>query len=603
MEELEALVRLKDEGNAAFVRGTQEGYREACVVYGQVLSGMMQYEAAAGAGAGAETGTAAAAAAAAGDLALLRPTIFLNLAAANLHLQGLEACFKCCNAAILFINRPEMLLEEMGLGDDCEDISDVFCGGVPVREPVLPRMQALAEKALFRRAKCLQEMGGLHLESARRDLLQVLRISGGADSEPDAQGGSEHPNPTLARAVQSALQTVHGEMARLGRSSSSSSSEGIGAAAVAASCLGGATTASAKGSEGDAGGNGSNSSDYGMDHASVVSGTSTVATRQSQRPGRGGGGGGSGGGGGGSGRGGTSQRQSSTTASASSTASAAGAASTSATGAAAAATAAAAELPTVNGGWCLRRRGRWSQSVLDATVYLSLADLQARAPRSPVATTAAQRVGAGAGEACGGKGGGDWRVVLSVDSVAVWFRGAPVLPPQSLEYKIRVGESLWTLETVEGARISSNKTSAAPASAAGADGKGEAPTHLVLHLGKAPSVEWFPGCEWWDRVFVDDEPIDTSTCSTPPDQAAELPAEARQAAARSHDRFASLSTAEQCAELAFLAKRKNDLADAAHRLQDAEEAAFREEPERREMLNALRAEFPSVFFTAKPSDA
>lgn len=50
----------------------------------------------------------------------------------------------------------------------------------------------------------------------------------------------------------------------------------------------------------------------------------------------------------------------------------------------------------------------------------------------------------------------------------------------------------------------------------GGDGDGEEDppsVHLVLYLRKAPSVEWFPGCEWWDRVFADDEPIDTSVCT------------------------------------------------------------------------------------------
>jgi hypothetical protein len=121
----------------------------------------------------------------------------------------------------------------------------------------------------------------------------------------------------------------------------------------------------------------------------------------------------------------------------------------------------------------------------------------------------------------------------------------------------------------------------------------------VLYLSKAPSVEWFPGCEWWDRVFLDDEPIDTSTCSVPPDQAHELPDEARAAAAKSHERFSQLSDAERSAELDFLSQRKKELFDAARELRDTEEAAFREEPERREMLGALSAEFPNVFFTSK----
>jgi hypothetical protein len=57
------------------------------------------------------------------------------------------------------------------------------------------------------------------------------------------------------------------------------------------------------------------------------------------------------------------------------------------------------------------------------------------------------------------------------------------------------------------------------------------------------------------------------------------------------------------------AERKKELFDAAFELRKTEKAAFREEPEREEMVNALRTEFPSIFFTsifaarfAAPSD-
>ncbi len=63
------------------------------------------------------------------------------------------------------------------------------------------------------------------------------------------------------------------------------------------------------------------------------------------------------------------------------------------------------------------------------------------------------------------------------------------------------------------------------------------------------------GCEWWDRVFVSDECIDTLTCtvSTDSDQ---LPAQARERAQREHDRFSGLTTEQRQAELDHLGKMK-----------------------------------------------
>jgi hypothetical protein len=70
-------------------------------------------------------------------------------------------------------------------------------------------------------------------------------------------------------------------------------------------------------------------------------------------------------------------------------------------------------------------------------------------------------------------------------------------------------------------------------------------------LIKDESIEIFPGCEWWDRVFVDDEPIETMTCSIDTD-INQLPSQAREKAQKEYDRFSSLSVEAQQLELSSL---------------------------------------------------
>jgi len=125
--------------------------------------------------------------------------------------------------------------------------------------------------------------------------------------------------------------------------------------------------------------------------------------------------------------------------------------------------------------------------------------------------------------------------------------------------------------------------------------------YLVLYLQKAPSFEWFPGCEWWDRVFVGDEPIETSTCTISTDTS-QLSQEARDRAQKEHERFQKLSPEQQEIEMSNLTKAKMDFLEAYQRTQDAanqEDRAIAEVPERAEMLEALRRQFPNIDFTAK----
>ena len=493
---------LKDLGNAEFVKQSEEGFRRACIIYGQVLSGMMQYE--------HEFDSAEQQQAQLPTQ--LKATIFLNLAAANLQLGGLEACFKCCNAAILFINDPALLLENLDLGVD-------FVDEVVLAEPVPVELQSLAEKALYRRGKCLKEMGGIHLEGASKDLYKFLRLI--------------REDSGLHKSVQSMLLAIETGTTTIGT-----------------------TTISMSDSNSDM-----------HDYMSTTSAASTIfsgARRHAQRAAGGRGGRAGRGGGGGGSRGSSSLKDVKQKGDNSKTTS--------------------LEEMTVNGGWCLRRRANWAQSVRDATVYLSVAELLARRKRVQSASTSSSSSSL---PAVNDFKSSDWKVQFSIDSIAVKFRGEYLLPPQSLEYNIIVSSSIWTLEDF------------ATRSTTGESG-GE-PTHLVLYLCKAPSVEWFPGCEWWDRVFVDDEPIDTSTCSISPGNASELPEESRLRAEREHSRFANSTKEEQSAELSFLSTCKKELYDAAWSLHETEEEAFREEPEREELVEALRAQLPGIFVTARPA--
>jgi hypothetical protein len=127
------------------------------------------------------------------------------------------------------------------------------------------------------------------------------------------------------------------------------------------------------------------------------------------------------------------------------------------------------------------------------------------------------------------------------------------------------------------------------------------PTHLALYLWKAPSFEWFPGCEWWDRVFQGDEPIDTLSCSVGTD-VNQLSQQAVEHAEREHVRFSRLSPEEMQRERDGMEKlhRAVTSAEEASRAEACEEdAAIEQVPERAAMLESLRTEFPHISFSAK----
>ena len=69
-----------------------------------------------------------------------------------------------------------------------------------------------------------------------------------------------------------------------------------------------------------------------------------------------------------------------------------------------------------------------------------------------------------------------------------------------------------------------------------------------------PSLS-LPLSQWWDRVFKDDEPIETSCCSVGGD-VSQLPAEARERAQRESTRFTDLSEEARREEMAAATQAK-----------------------------------------------
>lgn len=244
---------------------------------------------------------------------------------------------------------------------------------------------------------------------------------------------------------------------------------------------------------------------------------------------------------------------------------------------------------TVNGGPCLLRKAYWSQTPTDAKVYIPLNALGLSA--------------AGSQAALSKKSG--WEVLFSVNQIKVTHATLGSVMEEELEYNIRFRDCLWMIET-----SSYNET-----------------VHfLVLHICKAEPFEHFPGCEWWDRVFQSDDAIDTLTCSISCD-VSQLPEHAQRRAQQEHARMTDLSEGARQKELDFLATAKKSFAAAEERTRqatDTEEKAIQgnpchepflccllflilgcrpashlDVPERAEMLQTLRKQFPGIDFTAK----
>lgn len=192
---------------------------------------------------------------------------------------------------------------------------------------------------------------------------------------------------------------------------------------------------------------------------------------------------------------------------------------------------------TNNGGFCWQRRGHWSQTVTDATIYLPMNDLKKLMSIDNFNVPLAQK-----------QLGCRWSVRFHAIQIVIANHEFDSLQKSKIElplqYTIIPSDCFWTKNDLTG--------------------------KIELHLCKAPvhdskcssgtstldeDVNWTPGCEWWARVFVGDESIDPLTCSVGTD-VSQLPLPARERAEREHSRFLSLPADEQQAELGFIETMK-----------------------------------------------
>ena len=278
----------------------------------------------------------------------------------------------------------------------------------------------------------------------------------------------------------------------------------------------------------------------------------------------------------------------------------------------------------VNGGPCARRKGLWSQSIETVTVYLPLSmflcpvpGLEAETPCADLVLSSYAREDTLTVAVLDGITSRDLVVTFNRESIIVDTAAEAVGVENdgnrpkgthhlALEYFIDPAASTWQVDALYSAGDIDSALTPSPGSsqspinpAAGVIGSANLPpSHLVLHLAKTPSVEWFPGCEWWSSVFIGDEAIETTTCSVGTD-GSELPPEATQRAAREHQRFVDLDDTSRREELEALMKLKRDTVTAVQNGELELQQALAQQAGRSEMLSALSAEFPSVYFGAK----
>ena len=228
---------------------------------------------------------------------------------------------------------------------------------------------------------------------------------------------------------------------------------------------------------------------------------------------------------------------------------------------------------TVNGGKCLLRKAYWSQNTTETKVYIPITyllrdlDFEVRRDGEESLEIALRAKG--------------WKVEFLQSEVKIEHNVYGMMLWEPLEYDIKPDASMWMVE--------SSKES------------GEGDMFVVLYLHKVPSVEKFPGCEWWDRVFKADEPIDTLTCAIGTDSE-DLPDHAYRRSQAEHARFMALSKEEQEKELKDLVDVRKMFGLTEERIREAaeqEDKAIEEVPERAELLNTLRKQFPNIDFTAK----
>lgn len=98
---------------------------------------------------------------------IIRPTLFLNLAASNLKLNAADGALQCCNSAMQLCNAPGLLYSDLASSKDIVDIVH------PVAEVMLLTMT----KALFRRGTCFETLGDV--DCALKDYRAAVSISPG----------------------------------------------------------------------------------------------------------------------------------------------------------------------------------------------------------------------------------------------------------------------------------------------------------------------------------------------------------------------------------------------------------------------------------------
>lgn len=122
-----------------------------------------------------------------------------------------------------------------------------------------------------------------------------------------------------------------------------------------------------------------------------------------------------------------------------------------------------------NGGYCLSRKGLWSQSIGSTIVHLPATLLidETSIRESIDINIDKQKLD----------------VRFSSDRVTV-MNGERCCLDERLRHSIYSSQSVWTIETHP--EHSNHK---------------ELMQYIVLYLQKKSPIEWFPGCEWWDSVF------------------------------------------------------------------------------------------------------
>lgn len=257
----------------------------------------------------------------------------------------------------------------------------------------------------------------------------------------------------------------------------------------------------------------------------------------------------------------------------------------------------------INGGPCLKRQGHWSQTIDSTTVYLPLACFLCTYDElSECGTTICSINGSMTIAVRRDVDKAELVVSIGKDEVRVDVCGREGRESKShslpLEYFVDPQNSTWQLDNLYSLENLEDGSSKAAQLSKTSHEASLPPSHLVLHLSKVPSVEWFPGCEWWTAVFIGDEAIDTASCSVGTD-ARQLPNKAIQRAEQEHRRFLELGETERREELEAIMRLKRETVDAMEGDERALQAALAQDPDRGEMLGALSAEFPGVFFGSR----